>query len=158
MREPGSHRSGLGVLRGVELSRGLFGLGGWGGAEVVPDAVEVDALATLDETLFVGAPVGEVPEAVVFDDFVPGWDAGDRGVHDDESLDFIGVECGVGVGDHDADVVRDDEGAVEAESRDSGANVSGLSFLVVAAGRAGGTADAAEVGDDDGVGFDEFGG
>ena len=132
---------------------------GWGtGAEVVPDAVEIDALAALDEALFVGAPEGEVPEAVVFDDVVPGGDAGEGSVHDDEALDFVGVERGVGVGDHDADVVRDDEGAVEAEGGDDGANVGGLCLLVVAAGGAGGAADAAEVGHDDGVVFDEFGG
>src|SRR5205823_1923052 len=136
----------------------LVGLGGGGGAEVIPDAVEINSLAALDEVLYVGAPVGEVRQAVVFDDFVTGCYAGDRGVHDNESHDFIGVECGIGVGNHDADIMRDNNGTVEAESRDNGTNVGGLSLLVIAAGRAGRTADAAEVGDDDGIVFDEFGG
>lgn len=155
--ETSVHGSGFGVLGGVELSRGFVGLGG-AGAEVVPDAVEVDALAALYEAVFVGTPEGEVPEPVVFDDVVPGRDAGEGRVHDDEAVDLVGVEGGIGVGDHDADVMRDDEGVVEAEGGDDGANVGCLSFFVAAAGGAGGTADAAEVGHDDGVGFDEFGG
>ena len=64
----------------------------------------------------------------------------------------------VGVGDHVADVVGDDGGAVEAERGDDGADVLGLGLLVVAGGRDGGSADAAEVGHDDGVVAHEVGG
>ncbi len=95
---------------------------------------------------------------MIFDDVVPWGDAGNGCVHDDEAVDFVGVEGGVGVGDHVADVVRDDGGVVEAEGGDDGADVGGLSFLVVASGWAGGAADAAEIGYDDRVSFDEFGG
>ena len=95
---------------------------------------------------------------MVFNDVVPWGDAGNGCVHDDEAVDFVWVECGVGVGYHVADVVRDDGGIVETESGDDGANVGGLSFLVVASGGAGGAADAAEVGHDDSVSFDELGG
>ena len=52
--------------------------------------------------------------------------------------------------------MRDDEGAVEPEGGDNGANISGLGFLVVAASWTRGATDAAEVGHDDGVILDEF--
>ncbi len=155
--EARAHGAGFGVLGGVELSRRFVGLCGTG-AEVIPDAVEIDALAALHETLFLRTPEGEVPELVVFYDVVPGGDARQRSVHDDQTLDLIGVERGVGVSDHDADVVRDDKGAVKAEGGDDSANVGGLCLLVVAAGGAGGAADAAEIGHDDGVAFFELGG
>ena len=58
--EAGMHGSGFGVLRSVELACEFVGLSG-SGAEIVPNAVEVDALAALDEAVFVGAPKGEVP-------------------------------------------------------------------------------------------------
>jgi hypothetical protein len=51
------------------------------------------------------------------------------GVHDDKTLDLVRVERDVGVGDHDADVVRDDRGSVEAEGSDDGADVGGLGLL-----------------------------
>src|SRR5260370_28204491 len=81
----GAHGSGLGVLGGVELSRDVIGLGGRG-AEVVPDAVEVDALAALHETLLVEAPEGEVPEAVVPGDVVPAGGGGPGCVHDPQAF------------------------------------------------------------------------
>src|SRR5271170_827209 len=86
LSEAGSHGAGFGVLCSIEFSRCFIGLAG-AGTEVVPDAVEIDALAALHEAFFIDAPKGEVPEAVVFDDVVPWCDAGEGSVHDDEALD-----------------------------------------------------------------------
>ncbi len=155
--EAGVHGPGLGVLGGVKGAGGFVGLPGVAG-EVVPDAVEVDALAAGDEAVLVRALEREVPEAMVLDDVVPRGNAGDGSVHDDEALDLVGIEGGVGVRDHDADIVLADAGAVVTEGGDDGADVGGLGFLVVAGGGERGAADAAEVGDDDRVVLDEFGG
>jgi hypothetical protein len=132
--EARSHPSGHSISGGEELSRGFIRLARIAG-EVIPDAVEVNALPACHQALCIRSVEVEVPHAGVLQDLVPGLDAGNRSVHDNQPLDFVRVGCSIGVGDHVANIVRNHEGLVEAKCGDHGANVLGLRLLIVAAGR-----------------------
>ncbi len=77
------------------------------GRELVPEAVEVDPLAALHEPFHVRAAEAEVPEQRVLQNLVPGADAGDRRVHQDQMADPARILGDEGVGDHVADIVGD---------------------------------------------------
>ena len=100
--------SGVGVGGGVNLTVG-FGDGvGLVVGEVVPEVLEVGSLATFDEGFGGGTVEAEVPDAGVIVDWLPAGDAGEEGVHEDEFFYFRGIQGGVGVGNHEPDVVAYD--------------------------------------------------
>ena len=105
MCETGAHRPGQSVLRGIVSPCSLVGLSGIA-RESVPDAVKIDSLTSLDQALGIGTVEGEMPQGWISNDFIPGPDTGDRRVHDDEPFHLVRVTRCIGVGDHDADVVR----------------------------------------------------
>src|SRR5215469_14703842 len=145
LSKTGAHSAGLGVGRCKEVSGGFIRLAAVA-REVIPDTVEIDALAASDKPLCVGAVKMEMPDAGIEQDFIPRLNSGDRSVHYDEAFDFIGIKGSVGVTHHVSNVVSNDGGAVIAQCGDDCAHVLGLSFLVIAAFRLRGVADAAEVG------------
>ena len=86
LREAGMHGAGQGVELGVVLARGLRECGR-GRRKLVPEAVEIDALAPRDQPLHVRSAEAEVPEQRVLQDFLPRTDAGQRRVDQDEARD-----------------------------------------------------------------------
>ena len=61
----------------------------------------------------------------------------DGSVHDDKALDFVGIEGGVGIGDHESDIVANDLFLLVTERDSESVNVLRHGFLVVSAGRSG---------------------
>src|SRR5580698_3173503 len=60
LRKARPHGARLGILRGIIRTRSLVRLGGIAG-EIVPDAIEIDALASLYQPLGIRSVEGEVP-------------------------------------------------------------------------------------------------
>jgi hypothetical protein len=148
--EPGVHRAGARIQSRVMLARG-FGEFLRVRRELVPDPVEVDALAALYQAFLIRPPEGEVPEGVAPGDLLPGPDAWERRVDDDEPLDPPGVLRGERVAHHVADVVGDQINRPEFQCVEHAGDVVALRLLVVAAGGPGREAHPAEVGHDDRV-------
>ena len=90
LREAGMHRAGQRVeLRVVPPRRFAEAIGR--GRELVPEAVEVDALAAGDEPLHVGPAEAEVPEQRVLQDLFPRPDAGHRRVDQHQPPHPLGI-------------------------------------------------------------------
>jgi hypothetical protein len=64
-----------------------------GAREIVPDAIEIDPLASVYKPLCVRTVKVEMPQCRVSDDLIPGLDAWERGVHDDELLNLVWIKC-----------------------------------------------------------------
>src|SRR6266705_938317 len=114
LREASPHASGLCVGGCEEISGGFVRLRRIA-REIVPDSVEVDALPTCDKPLGIRTVEVEMPDARILENRAPRLDAGNGSVHYNQTLNSVRVHRGVGVSDHVADVVSDDEGLVESE-------------------------------------------
>src|SRR6202030_1285649 len=99
--------------------------------ELVPEPVQVDALASLHEALHVGTAEAEMPDEWTLHDFIPRSDARNRCVEQDEFRDAIRMRRGIREADHVADVVCYERGAVHVQSRQDAGNVTGLRLLVI---------------------------
>ena len=150
LREAGMHGAGQGIEFGVMLARGL-GEGRGRGGKLVPEAVEIDALAPGDQPLHVRSAKAEVPQQRVLQDFLPRADAGQRRVDEDEARHTLRMLDGKGVADHVADIVGDEIGAVDLQRVEHAGDIAGLGLLVVAALGLGRQAEAAQIGHDHGV-------
>ena len=106
--EAGAHAAGRGIGGGVELAIRFRDRVRRVGGEVVPEVLEVDALAAGDQLQRRLAVEVEVPEVAQQPDALPVADAGQERVHQHDPLDLGRILRGVGVGDHQADVVADD--------------------------------------------------
>ena len=148
--KPAVHRARQRVQLGVMLTRGLGEAAGRRG-KLVPEAVEVDALAARDEALHVGPAEPEVPQQRVLQDLLPRADPRHRSVDQNEARHPLRVLHGEGVADHVADIVRDEIGAIDLERVENARHVAGLGLLVVSRGRFGGQAEAAQVRHHDGM-------
>src|ERR1700682_1998353 len=84
--------------------------------EIVPDSVEIDAFPSCYKPLGIGPVEVEMPDARIQENGVPWLDAGNRCIHDDQTINLVLVHRGIGVSDHVADVVSDDGSVVESES------------------------------------------
>ena len=91
----------------------------------------------------------EVPQVAQQPDLGPVADAGQEGIHQNDAFHFPGVLRGVGVGDHQANVMTDDFDLVVAERLHQRMNILGEGLLVVAAIRLGRRACATQVGRND---------
>ena len=125
--------------------RGLVDLRGVAG-ELVPEAVEIDALASRDEPLGIRAAEGEMPEQGMAHEVVPGGDAGNRRIHHHQFSVCVGIAGGIGIGDHGAEIVPDDGRPIEAQVGEDGPDVGRLRALVIALGGMRGETHAAQVG------------
>src|SRR5271167_4211994 len=92
-----------------------------------------------------------MPQGRISHDLVPWRDSRNWGIHDDKSLNLFWIERGIGVGDHDADVVRNHRCSIMPERHDDCSDVGGLGPFVVASRGAGRASDATQVGNYDGV-------
>src|SRR5206468_12878909 len=113
------------------------------------EVLEVDPLAPLDQCQRHGTVEVKVPEIAQQPDVLPGADARQEGVHQYDTLGCLRKLRGVGVRDHQADVVADDADVIESQRRGQGVDVDGQRLLVVAGFRLGGSTGAAQVGNDD---------
>ncbi len=143
--EAGSHRPrrrvGLRVL--VDVGGGRVGGAG------VEEVLQVLAFPALDEQLreVAGAVEREVPDPRVVAQAIEHGGARDRGVDEDQVRELVAVALGVGVRDHQADVVPGEHDlALDAEVvADERPDVLGHRALVVAARRPPGMPGAAVV-------------
>jgi hypothetical protein len=104
------------------------------GRQLVPEAVEIDALAALYQPLHVGTAEIEMPEQGAFQNLVPRSDAGQWGIHDRPARDPCRILGGEGVAHHVADVMGDELGPVDGETVEHAGDILALRLLVVAAG------------------------
>src|SRR5262249_26219721 len=86
--EPGAHVPRSGVKARVMTPCGLGELL-WIGRELIPKAIEIDALAAGHEAFHVGPAKVEMPEKWILQDIVPRPDTRDRRVHQDETFGTI---------------------------------------------------------------------
>src|SRR6266567_8315164 len=87
----------------------------------------------------------KVPDSGILENLTPGINPGNWRVHNDQPLNLIGVDRGVGVRHHIADVVSNNKCLVVSQRCHNGAHIFGLSLLVVATVGLGGSPNAAEV-------------
>src|SRR5438445_9994261 len=130
LREASPHASGLCVGGCEEISGSFVGFR-WIAREIVPDSVEIDALATCDKPLCVGTVEVEMPDARIQENRVPRLDAGNGRVHHHQTVNLVRVGRSVGVSDHVADVVGDYKSFVESERGDYCTDVLCFRLLVV---------------------------
>ena len=55
-----------------------------------------------------------MPKQRMAPEVVPGWDAGNRRIHHHQLLSLVGIASGIGIGDHGAEIVPDDDRLIEA--------------------------------------------
>jgi hypothetical protein len=93
----------------------------------------------------------EVPQVTQEPHVLPAADAGQEGVHQHHPLGDLRELRGVGIRDHQPDVVADDANAIELERRCQLVDVDGHALLVVSGRWFGRASGASQVGYDDGV-------
>ena len=77
--------------------------------------LEVRPLPASDQRLWRRPVEPEVPDGWMVVDRLPPFDAGQERVHEHELVDVGRELCGVGVGDHQPDVVTHDSGLAQTE-------------------------------------------
>jgi hypothetical protein len=123
--------------------------------ELVPEPVEIDAFATGNQTLHVGATEAKLPHTRVLNNLFPGPNSRKWCINWHESSHSIGGCGGEGVANHVADVVSDKIGTCHADSVHHSSYITTLCFLVIASRWPGGEAKPAQIGHDDGMVCDE---
>ena len=124
--------------------------------QLVVKTVEVNALASGDQPLLVGAEEIEMPGVPVLDHLVPVAEPGQRGVHHHPAGDAVAVLRGERVADHVADIVgHQRDGSADAELLEHRGHVPGLALLVVPGLGMRREAHAAKIGHDDRVILDQ---
>jgi hypothetical protein len=106
----------------------------WIGGELVPKAVEINALATRHQALHVGPAEAEMPEQRILQNFVPWPYAGHWRIHHHEARGAILVCYGEGEGHHVADVVADYIGLANVQRVEHASDVFGLVLFGEAVG------------------------
>jgi hypothetical protein len=119
------------------------------GGEVVPEMLEVDALASGDEFQRRLAVEVEVPLVAQQPYRLPVADAGQERVHQHDAFDLVRILRRVRIRDHQADVVADDLHLRKAELVHERMDVLRQRLLVVAIGRFRRSAVAAQIRRDD---------
>src|SRR5487761_408085 len=113
--------------------------------EVIPEILEVGALAALNQG-FGGRPVeAEMPYVGAVVNGLPSSHARDESIHQDEFRHFRRELRGVGVGDHKADVVSHHLGLLHAEGLSEAMNADGGALHVQTVGRNVRVSDAGQV-------------
>jgi hypothetical protein len=121
------------------------------GRKLVPEAVEIDALAPLHQTLDIRSAEIEMPQRRASDDLIPRPDARKRSIHGDPSADAIRVLGSEGVADHVADVVSHEIDFVDLELVEDKRDVGALRFLIIAGTRMRREPHSAQIRHHDGV-------
>jgi hypothetical protein len=136
--EAGAHRSGRRVRGDIDVEIGLRDRRRVEDAGV-DEGLQVLALAPSDEHLrhVAGAVEGEVPDTRVGSEPIEDGRPRERGVHDDQVGDLVAIRLGVGVGNHQTDVVADERDRVLDSNvlAQQSVDVDRHGALVVAAGR-----------------------
>ncbi len=114
-----AHPAGLVDLRAV-------------GCELVPEAIQINALAPGDEPLGIRAAEGEMPEERIADEVVPGWYAWNWSIHHDQLFGLVGIAGRISIGNHIADIVPDNCRLIDVQRRKNGPDIRCLSAFVVA--------------------------
>ena len=123
----------------------------WGSGQLVPEAIEVDALPALHQTLLVRTPKIEVPQRRVTNDVVPVADSGERCIDYHPTRDPVRKLSSQRIADHIADVMCDQICLLDLERIHDAGNVGCLVLLGVAGIRVIRHTHAAQVGDDHGM-------
>ena len=118
-----SHGVWLCICRCIELSILLGNGSGRIGREVVPEVLEVDALATINERQWRLAVKMEMPEIPEQPDARPIADTRKKSVHQRNPLHFTRELCGVSISDHQADIVPRNADALVPKGRRESVNV-----------------------------------
>ena len=144
------HRAGPGIERGIMVARRLVDLLRIGG-ELVVEAVEIDALAPLDQPFHVGPAEIEMPEQRIEQNLVPVADARQRRIDHHPFGDARGILRRQRIAHHVADIVGDEVGLLDLQRIHHAGDVQRLVLLGVAGVGMRRQAHAAQVRHDDGV-------
>jgi len=101
------------------------------GRKLIPEPVQVDAFAALDQPLDVRAAEIEVPQSGAANDLVPRAYSGQRSIDNDPARHPRRKLCSQRIADHIADVMRDESGIRELQRVHHLRDIVGLRFLVV---------------------------
>src|SRR6266702_400972 len=96
LREPGPHSTWLCVSGSKNISGGFVRFA-WVGGKVVPNPVKVNTLPASHQAFRIRSMEVEVPDPGIQENLVPGINPRDGCVHNDQPLNFIGVNRGVDV-------------------------------------------------------------
>src|ERR1700730_14691476 len=118
------------------------------GGKVIPKIIEVDPLAALDQGFGSWPVEAEMPNSGVIVDGLPTTDAWQERVHQNELSHFRGELSGIGVGDHQADVVPDDFSLLYAQRLREIVNADSRTLHVEAVARNVRVSDTGQVGRD----------
>src|SRR5580700_4388093 len=105
------------------------------GRKVVPEIVEVGALATLNQGFGGRTIEAEVPYGGIVVNRLPTLYAGKESVHQDELHHLDRKLCSIGVGNHETDVMSHDLGLRHTERLSKVVNTDGGILHVKTAGR-----------------------
>src|ERR1700721_2529956 len=103
--------------------------------EVVPEIVEVGALATLNQGFGGRTIEAEVPYGGAVVNRLPALYAGKESIHQDELRHLGRKLCSVGIGNHETDVMSHDLGLLHAERLSKVMNTDGRSIHVKNGGK-----------------------
>ncbi len=112
----------------------MFSVGG----EIVPEMLEVDALATVHQGKRRLAIKMEVPKVPHQPDVAPVPDARQEGVHQSNPIHLAGILRRISVRNHQSDVVADNPNALESKFARQRVDVLRHRGLGIALGRGGG--------------------
>src|SRR5229473_5755009 len=94
LSEPSPHPTQLRISGRKKVSGGLVGLGGIAG-EIIPYAIEVDALTTGHKPFGVGPVKVEMPNSWIQENLIPRLDARNPGIQYYQPLNLVGIHCSV---------------------------------------------------------------
>src|SRR5215510_14446660 len=103
------------------------------GRQLIPETIQVDAFAALDQPLNVRSAEIEVPQSRAADDFVPGADSRQWRVDHDPACYTRRTLCSKRVTNHVADVMRDESSCLDLQLVHHLRDIEALRFLVVSA-------------------------
>src|SRR5262249_15522055 len=118
--------------------------------EIVPEVLEVHSLTTANERLRRWTVEPEVPDGGIVVDRLPAFHARQKRVHEHELVDVVRELRGVGVRDHQPDVVTDDGRLPESQLLDQRVDTSGGMRHIQSVGGNGRSANARQVWSNDG--------
>src|SRR6267154_590202 len=130
LSEPSPHPTRLRIGGRKKVSGGLIGLGGIAG-EIIPYAIEVDALTTGHKPFGVRPVKVEMPNSWIQENLIPRLDARNRCIQYYQPLNLVGIHCSVRVRHRIPDVVCNNGSLVISQPGHDGANVLGLRLLVI---------------------------
>jgi hypothetical protein len=152
-----AHAAGSGIRFRVKAAVAFRDGMGRVGGEIVPEMLEIDTFATVDESKRRLTIEMEMPKIAHEPNVAPVSYSRQERVHQRNAIDLVRILRRVGVSDHQSDIVPDNLNVLEAKFAYERVDVLRHCGLGVAIGRRGGLTGSAQIRGDYAVGACEFG-